>query len=506
VVEDSATPEVLSPYDASSEISGNLSAVSTTASGSKVSNPSATDTLSTVDERDYERHDNDVPVEELEQALTQLRAHWDAALFSDLIRLLSIRKRQVTECYIGPARTQMSRRGAAIHADLDVDVCVESKKGRLPWVVEEVCVNYMMYMEALMTKSSGATVNLSTTWGAALGDRCACVDATLCADSIAFPERLSSQLKRIQRLCIFWLGCGALSISNVIACFVLFWVEVWGTSAAEPGTLLAVGEALALVMLLGTSVRMKKNIRKQTAELGLPGVATPSVGASGTVSKICDALQEKTMDQPYLQMWATLLILYSAAILGFWIPSAEDVAERQGPGFTYSFHLSAGLCAIIGNSFLHSSGCENIVRYMPADMFLDTVRWGYTCKRLTNVAQGVLATGLYAIAPQAPFLSVLAFYGLVYGPSQVYGFALDLKALPHQRARQSEDLAEAIVTYCREQLVILEKRVQEESLANSQLVEEQLRKVARDAVDRFRFSNIHDLQHRNNDVLAIPAC
>ena len=170
-------------------------------------------------------------------------------------------------------------------------------------------------------------------------------------------------------------------------------------------------------------------------------MATDDAADAGTTPTVCGrCLRNFVADQPCLQVWAALLVVFSSAVLGFSAPKTGASSAGGGPSAApalYALHVVAVLCASVGNALCHASGCENMVSYLPHNLFLPALRRGYMMKRITNSMQAACTTALYALSPQLPFVLVFAFYTLVYLPSLLWAFVAAFRLLPHQRARQA---------------------------------------------------------------------
>ena len=315
---------------------------------------------------------------------------------------------------------------------------------------------------------------------------------------ILLPARFDRQLRVMQKLTVFWLACGAVNISNIIACAGIYWADVWRAPPGEVGLWLAAAEGGGMLVLALTSFFLgraeKAEIRwlerasegaRTDSENEIHGTDTATetaqksgvnTGPDGVLKH--DKVLALTLQQPALQIWTVLLILYSSGVLGFWVPPGLPTEEVCGAGegggagvdtesdvvdhglrnAIYNAHVIALLCAGIGNALCHSSGTENMVAYLSADIFGSSLGQGYALKRVVNASWAAAATGLYMLSPQAPFMAVFGFYTLIYLPSLIWAFGFWLKMFPHQHERRNPAIEEANVQIYLEGLNKLKER------------------------------------------------
>jgi hypothetical protein len=230
--------------------------------------------------------------------------------------------------------------------------------------------------------------------------------------TVEVEPRFSRQMWLMQWACVFWLGCGAVNISNIIAVFALFWTDVWNGTAGEASDIMILGEfcgyvALYLSQLLSTCTESGRG---------------PAV----------------LLKQPYFQWCSCVIILLGSAIIGFWKPTLAEAAARSGP---FGAHVLSAVLLQMSNAVLHSSGTENLVLFLPKECFPAALKWGYTLKRFTNSGWAFFAAALVNwCSPYEPYVAVFLFYGVLYVPLQLWMFGSRARLLPFQRKRQDEAL------------------------------------------------------------------
>ena len=345
----------------------------------------------------------------------------------------------------------------------------------LPESCREACDSYVDYLEAYIDYSDRADLK-----AVHICD----LDVSQMAP---LPPEFQAQLRRMYWLTIFWLAAGATNISNIIACFAIFWADTWQASPKDAGLLLVAGELAGLATLYASTLwrpdaleamaieeesdsddeggdlsdaswsSLREDCHEghgngdaghghdragESAPGGLSEVAIDGADDAAAAPTGCGqrCLRSYVADQPCLQLWAAVLVVFSSAVLGFSAPTAGASSAAGGPSVApalYALHVVAVLCASVGNALCHASGCENMVSYLPHNLFLPALRRGYMLKRITNSVQAACTTALYALSPQLPFVLVFAFYTLVYLPSLLWAFVAAFRLLPHQRARQA---------------------------------------------------------------------
>ena len=272
---------------------------------------------------------------------------------------------------------------------------------------------------------------------------------------VALSPSFQAQLQWMYYLSIFWLSAGATNISNIIACFALYWADVWKARPSEVGVLLSLGELSGIAILFASTLGLGDEKNRNDDRQGNEDDEETETVSCGKCFKM------HSVEQPALQIWATVLINFSSAMLGCWLPSEE---ATQGRGFHYALHVLALLCASIGNSMCQSSGCENMVSYLPKDLFLPALSRGYMLKRVTNLVQAAFTTFLYALSPQFPFILVCGFYAAIYLPSMIWGFEVYFQLLSRQRLQQTRIIQEAMAQEYHdriEKLAIRVKRIED---------------------------------------------
>ena len=344
----------------------------------------------------------------------------------------------------------------------------------LPTNIEVACTSYVDYMEALLDYEGSFTYPDPQTLSI----------SDLNASALSFPPHLKRQLRFMYGLTIFWLSAGGTSISVAIACFPIYWAEVWRATPKEAGILLACGELAGLIILFFTGVLMVQD-KAENDEC---------IEDEEQQIDCQERARMHTIDQPALQMWAAALIVYSSAILGLWKPSESAVKQR---GLEYVAHLSAVICASAGNAILHSSGCENMVAYLPKDKFMPALRRGYGMKRVNNAVSAAIASILYSWSPQSPFIFVCLFYSIIYLPSMLWAFIVYFQQMPLQRLEQRRLLERAIVHDYQDKLADLRDYIRTVKVAKSKKASKSLKESS----PQKRVSNqtLHHVTIENQD-------
>jgi len=265
---------------------------------------------------------------------------------------------------------------------------------------------------------------------------------------IHWPKDFHKQIFVMRLFCIISLALGSAMISSQFAVYVLYLVDVWDVPVVFAGTSMAVGEISGMFTLLISIALEKRQARKATAEgkeaesamaVRASTYSTPEekerLAKSGNWRRL---LKKPTL---VLQVPSMFVVTCVAAViplglLGSLSPTeTEDDLDDDAP-VSWTAKLIIALCSGVGvgivNCVMHATTIEMAAMLLPEDLFGAAVAWGYSFRRLTNLAVCLLATGLYSINEH----SVYQFIACVYAfsvPASIYVLAVYIKCMPWQK-------------------------------------------------------------------------
>jgi len=265
---------------------------------------------------------------------------------------------------------------------------------------------------------------------------------------IHWPKDFHKQIFVMRSFCIISLALGSAMISSQFAVYVLYLNDVWHVPVVYAGTSMAAGEISGMLTLL-ISIALEKRQARKAADAGKEAESSAIVRASTYSTpeekeKLAQAgnwkmlLKKPTLvfQVPCMFVVTCIAAVIPLGLLGFLSPTeTEDDLDDDDPVALTAkliIALCSGVAVGIVNCVMHATTIEMAAMLLPEDLFGSAVAWGYSFRRLTNLAVCLLATGLYSINEHSVYLFIACVYALSV-PASIYVLAVYIKCMPWQK-------------------------------------------------------------------------
>lgn len=255
---------------------------------------------------------------------------------------------------------------------------------------------------------------------------------------INWPKKFEKQIRVMKWFCILALALGSTMISSQFAVYTLYLVDVWDVSPVFAGTSMAIGEIAGMLTLVFSILLEGLRNKRKNAEEG--PAAGPKTKAKSTGWRALIRSPSLLLQVPSKFVVCCFVSVVPLALLGLVRgPSGSGDEEPEETSITdpsswpagLTVALLSGIAVGIINCVMHATTIEMSALLLLDDLFGSAVAFGYSIRRIVNLAVCLAATLLYSLSEYAVYQAVSLLY-LVSVPVSVYVLQYFVQCMPWQ--------------------------------------------------------------------------